>query len=115
MVQLVNLTTGEVLAGGLKYASSFKERLRGLMFTREFPRGLGGLIIDPCRGVHTFFMGYPIDVLFLDGEGQVVYLQQSLRPYRVSPYLRDARLAVELPAGTLQGKETRRGHHLGLG
>jgi uncharacterized membrane protein (UPF0127 family) len=55
--------------------------------------------------VHTFFMRYPIDALFLDGQG-VVVSQQTLKPWRISGWNRRADGVLELPAGTLDRTKT---------
>ncbi|HEY0840385.1 MAG TPA: DUF192 domain-containing protein [Vulgatibacter sp.] len=91
---------GAVLATRARLASSLRERLRGLLGTPALLAG-EALHIEPCNSIHTFFMAYPIDVLFLDREGLVVRAIHSLRPWRATlPCLR-ARSVLELPAGTL--------------
>jgi uncharacterized membrane protein (UPF0127 family) len=61
------------------------------------------------QAIHTFGMRVPIDVLFLDARGRVIYLIHALPPYRVSPFVKDAALALELRAGTLCASETQVG------
>ena len=108
---LLNKTTGEVLAKKVKLADDFKGRLKGLMFTRVFP-ACGALIIEPCRGIHTFFMCYPLDILLLDERNKVIYKQESLPPGRFTPFSCRSKIAVELPAGSLKGKEVSLGDEI---
>lgn len=69
------------------------------MLTRELSPGTG-LVLDPCNSVHTFFMRYPIDVLFTGSDGEVMAVVSEMRPWRITRIHRGARYAVELPAGT---------------
>ena len=52
----------------------------------------------PCRQVHTWGMGYPIDVVHLDAEDRILEIQ-TLRPWRLGLYRRQARAVLELAAG----------------
>ena len=81
----------------LHRATTVWARLRGL---HAYP-GLSahqGLFIAPCRAIHTLCMRYPIDVVFLDGQLNVLKRVDSLMPYRVT-MCRNAAGVVELPAG----------------
>ncbi len=109
---LRNLTKGTVVADKLKVADTFGKRLRGLMGRSELPQG-EGLMITPCNSIHTFFMRFPIDVLFIDEYLFVVHIIPSLKPYRLSPLVRTARSVVELPAGTIARSRTEPGDRLG--
>lgn len=59
-----------------------------------------GLWIRPCNGIHTFWMRFPIDVLFVNRELTVIKVIHSLRPFRVSVPVPKAESVIELPAGT---------------
>ena len=99
------------MAEKVKLADDFEGRLKGLMFTKVFP-ACGAVIIKPCRGIHTFFMRYPLDILLLDEENKVVYKQESLPPGRFTPLLSRSKIAVELPAGSFSRKEVSLGDEL---
>lgn len=64
-------------------AKSYGARFKGLMGRRELPAG-EALLIEPCSSVHTFFMRFPIDVVFLDREDRVVKIAEALKPWRAS-------------------------------
>jgi uncharacterized membrane protein (UPF0127 family) len=64
-------------------ARSYWSRFKGLMFQAELPEG-EALLIDPCSSVHTFFMRFPIDVVFLDKNDCVVKIAAALGPYRAA-------------------------------
>ncbi len=86
-------------------------RLRGLIGRPPLARG-EGLLLMPCRGVHTFFMGSSIDVAFLDPEAKVVAQRRGLRPWRMTPVFGEALATLELPPGTLDRCGVRRGVEL---
>jgi uncharacterized membrane protein (UPF0127 family) len=78
-------------------------------------KGLGsgeGLLLEPCSGIHTIGMAFPIDALFLDRQGSVVHLVHDMRPLRLSRYVFSAHSVLELPAGTLRETDTRVGDRL---
>lgn len=73
-------------------------------------RGLkahSALIIKPCNSVHTLFMKFPIDILFLDKNNKVVKVKHSLKPFRITAIYFNARIVIELPAGTAKATNTR--------
>jgi hypothetical protein len=76
-----------------------------------FPAGKA-LWIVPCRGVHTFAMRFPIDVLYLDGDKVVVHVEQNLLPWRMAPVRMRAASVLELPPNTLAGTGTALGDEL---
>jgi len=82
-------------------AAAFWSRFRGLMFRSGWGQD-GGMMLIPCRQVHTFGMRFPIDVAFLDSQDRIVRIIPALPPGRISPYVREARSILELPAGTLE-------------
>jgi uncharacterized membrane protein (UPF0127 family) len=107
---VINKRTGETIADKAIIASTFLGRLQGLMGKKELLPGTA-LVLHPCRSIHTFFMRFPIDVVFLNKEGMVVFLISELSPYRVSPYISKAETVIELPPGTIE-KEIQSGDFL---
>jgi two-component system cell cycle response regulator DivK len=95
-----NATRGTVLADHCVIAKSSFARLRGLLGTRGLPRG-HGLLLRPCKQVHTFFMQYELDLVFVDAGGAVLLALPEFPRNRVSPKVRGAVAVLELPAGTL--------------
>ena len=77
------------------------QRLRGLI-GRAAPEAGQGVWICPCRQVHTFFMGYPIDVVHLGRGGEVLSVQ-TLSPWRIGRFLWHSRGVIELAAGQAHG------------
>lgn len=89
---------GRTVAEMVGVAETPSSRRRGLLGTDALPED-AGLLILPCRQVHTFGMRYPIDAVFLDGEYRVVRVAGSLKPRRFSPLVWRAKAVLELPAG----------------
>lgn len=76
--------------------------------------GLGkgeGLWIVPCEAVHTFFMKFAIDILYLDRKRRVKKTVRGLAPWRFSAHL-PAHSVLELPAGMIELTGTRKGDEL---
>lgn len=94
-------------------ARGFLARLRGLIGYRPLEPGQG-LLIEPCRWIHTFLMRYPIDVIFVDQEWRVIGLTQRMAPNRIGPLVLKAALIIELPAGTIACTRTTLGDQLAI-
>ena len=86
-----------VLVCRARVASSFVARLRGLMGVALLPAG-SGVLFPHTSSVHTHFMRFPIDVVFLDAEHRVVAVRPALRPWRFAA-ARGASTVLELAAG----------------
>ena len=112
-MRVVNLSTGTEVANTIATAETFFTRLKGLMFSKSLLTG-HGLHIKPCRSIHTFFMNYPIDVLYLSEQLEVVGMDVEMKPSAVGKYQPKAYSVLELPAGTIQETKTRIGHYLSI-
>lgn len=93
------------------HANTFKTRLLGLMFTKEPPRGKG-LVLEPCRSIHMFFMNYPIDVIVLDHEQNIIAIHEGLKPGKVTPYYRNANCFIEFEITTIASAGFALGQHI---
>ena len=102
-MKCLNPKTQEVFADNLKLNNTYFSRLMGLMFKKNLPKG-SGIILKPCTQIHTCFMRFNIDVIFLDTNLQVLHVIENMKPWRISPLFLKARYTVELPAGTLKGR-----------
>jgi uncharacterized membrane protein (UPF0127 family) len=111
-----NRTRGAYLATELSLANTHWSRLRGLMGTNKATFSAGkALWIVPCRGVHTFAMRFPIDVVYLDRGQVVVHVEKNLLPWRMAPVRLSAVSVLELPPNTLAGSGTSIGDELEIG
>jgi uncharacterized membrane protein (UPF0127 family) len=102
-----NRTRNAYLATDLSLAATHWTRFRGLMCTDPVSFRAGqALWIVPCKGVHTFAMRFPIDVIYLDRDQCIVHLEPNLKPWRVAPVRMRAVSVLELPQDTLSSTQT---------
>ena len=107
---VTNLTRGTELATRLQTATTSAQRNRGLLGRVALGSG-EGLWIVPCQAVHTFFMRFPLDLVYLDRKMKVRKVAKHVRPWRIS-FCLSAHSVMELPAGTIRAAETRPGDQL---
>lgn len=111
--RLVNLTRGSVVAERVERAEGALQRMRGLLGRAGLADG-EALVIAPCTSIHTFFMRFPLDVLFLDRGLAVLRALEAVPPFRATRLHLRAACAVELAAGSLRRSGTRAGDLLRL-
>lgn len=99
--QLCDADTGKILVPHLEIAANGWQRAVGLIGRRKL-EAEGGLWLHPCNGIHTFGVRFPIDVLFLDGNGKILRTVSALKRCRLCGPVWKAKTVVELPANTLQ-------------
>jgi uncharacterized membrane protein (UPF0127 family) len=105
LFQAINVSKGVVVACRVEWAGTSEARKRGLLGRDHIDSGEGAYIV-PTQWIHMFGMRFPIDVAFLDSEGQVLHLCRALNPNRLSPIVWRAEGALELAAGTLEATNT---------
>jgi uncharacterized membrane protein (UPF0127 family) len=110
-MKIINITKNTLLAEEVMVADTFLKRMRGLLGKKEFRKGQA-LILNPCNSIHTFFMYFPIDVVFVDRHNQVIEVISSLRPGSLTRIYFNATFAIELPEGTLKSTLTSKGDTL---
>jgi uncharacterized membrane protein (UPF0127 family) len=101
---LENARTQRVIADRLLTAFDSRSRRQGLLGRDGLPDGTA-LIIAPSNAVHTFFMRFSIDLLFVRRDGDVINVRSAVRPWRMAVSLR-AFAVIELPAGSLAQSKT---------
>jgi uncharacterized membrane protein (UPF0127 family) len=103
--RVTNITRAALLAHRAERAIHFFARLKGLIGRTRFNAG-EGLQIEPCNSIHTFFMRFPIDAIFLDEGRKVLRVYPALKPWQVVICIQ-ATSVLELPAGTVDRTGTR--------
>ena len=96
---LVNARSDVTIASDVSLALTRAERNRGLL-GRDSLDPSAALVISPCSSIHTMFMRFPIDVIFVDRDGRAVRIVRDLAPWRIALALR-AHAVIELAAGSL--------------
>jgi len=84
------------------------KRMKGLLDRKELKKGQA-LVLKPCNSIHTFFMRFRIDVLFVAKDNAVIEAIPNIRPFRLTYIYFNAALAIELPTGTIQSSSTSKG------
>jgi hypothetical protein len=100
-------STGECLLDRVESAVTVSQRFRGLMLRKILPEG-HGLFIPGCNSVHTCFMRFPIDLVYMSADNRVVKIVSYLKPWRVSACGR-ARSVLEMPAGWAKQEDLKEG------
>jgi uncharacterized protein len=108
----VRIQAGKVLCERCEIPASSFAQTRGLLGRDGLDPG-EGMLIDSTPPVHTFFMRFPIDVVFLDRDWTVVGVRHRLGPWRLAG-ARGAVAALELPAGAAAASGVREGDVLVL-
>ena len=100
LMRLVSETTGKIVVAELRIADGFWSRLVGLQFRRKLPSNTG-LLLVPCNSVHTCFVRFSVDVVFLDNRGCILTVRHHLRPWRLAFGPRKTHAVLEMPAGAI--------------
>lgn len=107
-----NDTSGQLIATVLELARDSSSRNRGLLGRDSLPAE-HALILAPSNFVHTFFMRFPIDIVFVARDGQVLMARHAVPARRIAGSLR-AFAVIELPAGRLEQCRTTAGDRLSI-
>jgi uncharacterized protein len=98
MMTLMNGRTDQRVAS-VELATTRVERRRGLLGRNRIDPG-SALVLAPCCSIHTAFMRFAIDVIFVDGDGRVVRIAKRVAPWRIV-IASGAYAAIELAAGSV--------------
>jgi uncharacterized protein len=97
----------------IKLADTFGKRLIGLMFRKKSLED-EGLWITPCNSIHTCFMNFAIDAVFINKEGEIVKIVEELQPWRFVKPVQNAHSVIELPAGAVKRLDLKQGELINL-
>ena len=111
-MSLCNARTSGVIASDLEFAVTRKARRRGLL-GRDGLGASSALILSPCFAIHTAFMKFAIDVVFIDTEWRVLRTLSEVPAWRIA-VARGASFVIELPAGSLRRSNVAVGDRLFL-
>src|SRR5579859_1483809 len=110
-MRVVNRTRGTTLITNGHIATSLFARMRGLIWRPPLRSGQG-LLLTHCNAIHTFGMGYGVDVVFVDNNFRVIKAVPWVPPNRFGPIAWRASSVLEMKVGTIDRTETRNGDHL---
>src|SRR5918998_5714163 len=105
VVRIENVTRGTVPAERCRIAGSIRERILGLHLLPQLDEG-EGLLLPGATTIDTTFMGYPIDLVFMDRSRRVTRVVHDMRPWRMVWGSAGGRDCLELPAGAAAASAT---------
>lgn len=107
-MKVYNSSKNSIILEDAKVAENFFARSVGLLSKKSLNEG-EGLIIKPCCSVHTFFMRFNIDVLFVGVNGKVIATYENVAPWRVLPIHPTSHYVIELSANSISNKNIEKG------
>lgn len=108
---VLNETRNEPLIAKARIAATFWLRLRGLLGAKPLDSG-EGLILVGEKSIHTLFMGFSIDVVYVGQDCRVIRLQEDMTPYKLGPFVGRSAYVLEMPVGTIVQTATQIGDQL---
>jgi uncharacterized protein len=110
-VIVANKDRGTSLGEAIEVAMTSAQRVKGLL-GRECLADGQGLLFKGTSSLHTFFMQFPIDILYIDKKGKVLKTANGVKPFKLVMAPFRAHYALELPAGAIAKSSTRVGDHV---
>lgn len=98
---IINSTKNQVVTNTEEIANTILKRLKGLLGRSSLPDQTG-MLIYPCNQIHSCFMKFPFDAVFLTRDNRVIYFMEDMKPGKISPLIPKAFSVLELPAGTIR-------------
>jgi uncharacterized membrane protein (UPF0127 family) len=111
LFKIINISRSTALADKTEIAQTIFTRAKGLLGRKGLENGQA-LIIKDCNSIHTFFMRFPIDVVFVDRNDYVLRVVENIKPFRLSPVAWRASCTIELPVGVVKSSQTQKGDRL---
>ncbi len=112
-MRIINKNKDALLAENAIIADNIFTRIKGLLGRKALAQG-SALVIKPCNAIHSFFMRFPIDVLFIGDKGKTIAIKKSFKPFRLTGIYWGVKFVVELPAGVIDETSTAVGDEISL-
>lgn len=101
---------GRIIYPQIEIAANFRQRFWGLMGRKQLAEG-SGLLLERCSGIHTCFMKFSIDAVYMERNFRVLDYE-TIRPWKLGSLIKGACHVLELPAGA--GNRLKRGYPIAL-
>jgi uncharacterized membrane protein (UPF0127 family) len=108
LLTAINTTRGTSMAHCARVADTPATRMTGLLHDTLLAEG-DGMWIVPCNSIHSFWMKFVFDAVFLDKKLRVVHLVREMQPWRISKIVFKAHSVLELPPGLITKTQTKLG------
>ncbi|MFC1461097.1 DUF192 domain-containing protein [Verrucomicrobiota bacterium] len=110
----INAEDGKRLVDTAEWARKFRQRCQGLIGRRPIGKGRG-MLLAPCRAVHTCFMSFDLDLIFFSRDFRVVRMVTNVAPWRVVFGGWQAWGVLEVQSGWFPRGRLRKGEQLVFG
>ena len=100
-MKCINAKTGKIIAGDLEMKDSYLGRLIGLLSRKGLNRGQG-IVLKPCAQIHTCFMRFAIDVVFISKDFKVLKIIKNMGAWHFSPIVLKSLYTLEVAAGEIK-------------
>lgn len=100
-MKAINKTKANTIATRIKLANNIISRMVGLLLDSHLPED-SGILIVPGKQIHSFFMRFIFDAVFIDKEGNVIHLIERMHPWKCSKLMLKSKQVLELSAGTIE-------------
>jgi uncharacterized membrane protein (UPF0127 family) len=107
--RVIDERTGQIVGANVRTADGAWGSFAGLMLKKNLPAG-HGLLFQPARGIHTHFMRFPIDLIYLDKSNRVTKVRENMVPWRFD--FTNAAQVIEMNAGSVREMDIRPGDQL---
>jgi len=107
-IKVYNSSKNNLIADDVNVAQNPFTRTIGLLFKKSLT-ATQGLVIKPCCSIHTFFMQFEIDVLFVNRKNEIIALYEKVKPYRILPIHFKSYYVIELASGSISAKNIQKG------
>lgn len=107
-MKVYNSTRNVCIGENIEMADNFISRTFGLI-PKQLLKSGEGLVIKPCCSIHTFFMRFDIDVVFINKKGKVVAVYSDVKPFRILPIHISSYFVLELCSGEIENKNIQKG------
>src|SRR5574344_1306230 len=110
-MKIYKSTQNELIAEEVKVANNIVTRTIGLL-SRKFLNINEGLIILPCHSIHTWFMRFNIDVIFVNKKNKAIATYKNVKPFRILPIHITSRYVIELTSGVIDKERIQKGDEI---
>ena len=110
-MKIINSTISSTIADKAVMANRVFSRAKGLLGRKGLDKG-EAVVLKPCNSIHTFFMRFAIDVIFIDKNNKVIKTVFSVKPFRLTAIYWMSSQAIELHVGTILSSNTEKGDSL---
>ncbi len=112
--KLIQKKTNQIIVEDLRIATGLLSRAIGLLGRKSVNPG-SGIMFPKCRSIHTHFMMFPIDIIFIDDQNRITELSEYLKPWKILiAKNKESRHIIEIAAGSIEKDKLTIGSQLEL-